>query len=71
VRRWQRLPREAVDAPSLKALKARLDGTLGSLVWLELGRLCGPFQSKPFYNSTIVYNLVEVEKNKKIKSFLI
>jgi len=23
---WQRLPREAVDAPSLKAFKARLEG---------------------------------------------
>ena len=23
---WQRLPREAVDAPSLEALKARLEG---------------------------------------------
>ena len=27
------LPREAVDAPSLEVLKARLDGTLGSLSW--------------------------------------
>ena len=27
-----RLPKEAVDAPSLEALKARLDVTLGSLV---------------------------------------
>jgi len=31
VRNWHRLPREAVDAPSLKVLKARLDGALGSL----------------------------------------
>ena len=30
---WHRLPREAVDAPSLEAFKARLDGALGSLVW--------------------------------------
>ena len=31
-----RLPKEAVDAPSLQALKARLDVALGSLVcWLE------------------------------------
>jgi len=30
---WNRLPREAVDAPSLEAFKARLDVALGSLVW--------------------------------------
>ncbi|KFZ49147.1 hypothetical protein N321_13857, partial [Antrostomus carolinensis] len=29
---WPRLPREAVDAPSLEAFKARLDGALGSLI---------------------------------------
>ena len=28
-----RLPKEAVDAPSLEALKARLDEALGRLVW--------------------------------------
>ena len=32
VRFWNRMPREAVDAPSLEVLKARLDGALGSLV---------------------------------------
>ena len=32
VRCWYRLPREAVDAPSLEMFKARLDGALGSLV---------------------------------------
>ncbi|KFR11892.1 hypothetical protein N306_12161, partial [Opisthocomus hoazin] len=32
VRHWNRLPREAVAAPSLAAFKARLDGALGSLV---------------------------------------
>ena len=29
---WHRLPREAVDALSLDAFQARLDGALGSLV---------------------------------------
>ena len=52
---WNRLPKEAVDAPSLEAFKARLDVALGSLVWwsvtlhiaggLKLNDHCGPFQS--------------------------
>ena len=29
---WNRLPKEAVNAPSLEAFKARLDVVLGSLV---------------------------------------
>jgi len=33
VRLWHGLPREAVGATSLEALKARLDGALGSLSW--------------------------------------
>ena len=32
VRHWNRLPREAVDTPSLEVFKARLNGTLGNLV---------------------------------------
>ncbi|KFR00786.1 hypothetical protein N306_04788, partial [Opisthocomus hoazin] len=32
VKHWHRLPREAVDAPSLAVFEARLDGTLSSLV---------------------------------------
>ncbi|KFW79661.1 hypothetical protein N305_11202, partial [Manacus vitellinus] len=32
VRHWHRLPREAVDAPSLEVFKARLDGALSNLV---------------------------------------
>jgi len=53
-----RLPKEAVDAPSLQAFKARLDVVLGSLVWwlvtlhtaggLKLDGHCGPFQPRPF-----------------------
>ena len=61
---WNRLPKEAVDAPSLEAFKARLDVALGSLVWwlaalhiaggLKLNDHCGPFQSRPFYDSMIL-----------------
>jgi len=32
VMHWQRLPREAVHAPSLEVFKDRLDGTLSNLV---------------------------------------
>ena len=32
VRQWNRLPREVMDAPSLEAHKAKLDGTLSNLV---------------------------------------
>ena len=32
VRHWNRLPREAVAAPSLAVFKARLDRVLGTLV---------------------------------------
>ena len=35
MRHWHELHREAVDAPSLEVLKARLDGALGSLIWWE------------------------------------
>jgi len=58
------LPKEAVDAPSLEAFKARLDVALGSLVWwlatlhiaggLKLDDHCRPFQPRPFYDSTII-----------------
>jgi len=36
VRPRQRLPREAVDAPSLEVFKARLDGAFSNLVWREV-----------------------------------
>ena len=62
VRHWNRLPRETVDAPSLEAFKARLDGALSNLVYgevflpiagrLELNDLKGSFQLKPFHHST-------------------
>ena len=32
VKHWHRLPREAVDAPSLEVFKARLDGALSNLL---------------------------------------
>jgi len=58
VKQWNRLPKEAVDAPSLEAFKARLDVALGSMVcWLatlhiagglELDDHCDPFQPRPF-----------------------
>jgi len=32
VTRWHRLPREAVDAPSLEVFKVRLDGVLCYLI---------------------------------------
>ncbi|KFP12808.1 hypothetical protein Z169_07691, partial [Egretta garzetta] len=32
VKPWNRLPREAVEAPSLEAFKARLDGALSNLI---------------------------------------
>jgi len=36
VRRWHRLLREAVAAPSLAVFKARLDGALSNLVWWKV-----------------------------------
>jgi len=39
---WIRLPKEAVDAPSLEAFKARLDVALGSLVcWVATLHIAG------------------------------
>lgn len=32
VRHWNKLPREAVNAPTLSVLKSRLDKALGNLV---------------------------------------
>ena len=42
VMHWNSLPKEAVDAPSLEAFKARLDVALGSLVcWLATLHVAG------------------------------
>ena len=61
VKPWPRLPREAVAAPSLAVLKARLNGALSNLGWWKMSLLMagglepddfqGPFQPKPFYDS--------------------
>jgi len=61
VRHWHRLPREAVDAPSLAVFQARLHGALSNLVWwkmfllmaggLETYDFVGPFQPLPFCDS--------------------
>ncbi|KFP12566.1 hypothetical protein Z169_14871, partial [Egretta garzetta] len=32
VKHWNRLPRDIVEAPSLEAFKARLDGALSNLI---------------------------------------
>lgn len=36
MRHWNRPPREVMDAPTLAALKAGLDGALGDVVWWEV-----------------------------------
>ena len=63
VRHWNRLPRDAVDASSLEAFKARLKEALSKLVkWkvslpvaegLELDDHKSPLQPKPFYDSIV------------------
>ena len=55
-----RLPKEAVDAPSMEAFKARLDVALGSLVWwlatlhIAGGMKLDDFQPRPFNDSIIL-----------------
>jgi len=39
VKHWNRLPREAVAAPSLEVFKARLDGALSNLVKWKMSLL--------------------------------
>ena len=66
VRHWNRLPREAVGAPSLAVFKARLDGAWSNLVWWKVSLpmvgevggcewvgdddLLGPSQHKTFHD---------------------
>ena len=57
---WHRLPRGAVESPSLKIFKPCLDKVLCSLLWVtllgqgvELGDSRGPFQPLPFCDSVI------------------
>ena len=42
VRHWHRLPKEAIDAPSLEVFKARFNEALGSLVcWMATLDMAG------------------------------
>jgi len=64
VRHWNRLPREAVAAPSLEVFKVSLGGALSHSTYRKVtlpmtGRLDkmiseGPFQPKPFNDSRIL-----------------
>jgi len=38
VRHWNRIPREAVDSPSLGEFKARLDGALSNLIQWKMSQ---------------------------------
>ena len=70
----------AGDAPSLEAFKARLDVALGSLVWwlvtmhiaggLKLDYHCGPFQPRPFCDSTVEKSVSKSHQSKHAHFFL-
>ena len=52
------MPSKVVNAPSLEAFKARLDGALSNLIYREMFlpiagglELDDPFHPKPFYDS--------------------
>ena len=49
---WPRLPREAVESPSLEIFQPRLDEVLCSLLWVTHR---GPFQPQPFCDSVILF----------------
>ena len=71
VTHWNRLSKEVVHTPSLKAFKARLDVALGSLVWwlatlqtargLKLRDHCCTFQLRPLYDSMILFYYVGLQ----------
>ena len=76
VTHWNRLPRDVVDAPSLKTFRARLDVALGSLVsWLTTVHIAwglkledqyGPCQPRPFYDPMIlILKILAVKKLRK------
>jgi len=51
---WNTLPKEAVDAPSLEAFKARLDVALGSLVcWLVTLHIAGGWK---WISTVVLFN---------------
>ena len=47
---WHRLPREAVESPSLEIFKTRLDTVLCNLLWVTHR---GPCQPRTFCDSVI------------------
>lgn len=52
IKHWHRLPKQAVDVPSLETFKVRLDGSLSYLTELKVSLLFGmtfkgPFAPKP------------------------
>ena len=64
VKHWNKLPSEAVVAPSLETFNSGLSGALSNLVWWEMSLPIGKelhlddlkysFQAKPFYDSMIL-----------------
>jgi len=53
VRPWPRLPRQAVAAPSLAVLKARLDGALNTLGWWKMSLLVAGGLKTPFGDAVL------------------
>jgi len=71
------LSRKAVGASSLEALRARLDGTLGSLsCWVAALPMAGgwnsagPFQPKPLYDSVILMQSFLGKEVERLKVFV-
>ena len=61
VRLWNRLPREAVDVPSLEVFKVGWDGALGNLIQRKMSLpmqmhqviFKSPFQPRAFFDSVM------------------